>query len=125
MDPGEFQAISTSIRESTRGVAGEIRVHITRRWPEHDPTIRARRLLADAGMSGAGGKAGVLLYVNSRARVFTIVGNDTIHRAAGPAYWKELALALRDDLRSTSLENAIILAVRTLGATLLRYFPEK
>lgn len=118
-------AISAAIRDSTQGVAAEIQVHLTRRWPEREPANQARRLLADAGTADRGGRASVILYVNSRAGTFAVVGNDAAHRAVGESYWKAFSNALRDDLLSTSLENAVILAVRTLGATLRRCFPEK
>ena len=38
-------------------------------------------------------------------------------------YWNGLGEILKDDLLSTQFENAISLCVRTVGASLARYYP--
>lgn len=102
---------------------GEIRVHISKHWIEKDPHRRARRLFHIFGMEKTTHRNAVLLYINLRRKKFAIVGDEGIHQKVGQKYWEELAQALAQDLRGTHSENAIALAVRTIGFTLQHYFP--
>ena len=117
--------IVTAIARAERVSTGEIRVHLSRRRWERDPLARARLLFQKFGMHATRERNGVLLYVNLRKRVFAVVGDEGIHKAVGADYWQELMKALREDLHSTHIENAIALAVQTIGFTLQRYFPAK
>ena len=115
--------IVSAIARAERGTTGEIRVHLSRRRWDPDPFARAQKIFTQLGMFRTNQRNGVLLYVNLRKRKFAIIGDEGIHKAVGGRYWEELSQALRDDLHSTHLENAIALAVRTIGLTLARFFP--
>lgn len=115
--------IIRAIGEAEKGTTGEIRVHLSKRWFEKDPYGRAQKLFNQFGMEQTAHRNGVLLYVNLRRRKFAIIGDAAIHTAVGQVYWEELCLRLREDLQSTHSENAIALAVRTVGITLQHYFP--
>ena len=67
----------------------------------------------------------VLFYVNLRTRKFAIVADDGLADAVTPGYWKELSSGLRDDLLSTRYENALAIAIRTIGVTLAEKFPRE
>jgi uncharacterized membrane protein len=90
---------------------------------EMDAYGRALRLFDEFGMSRTLDRNAVLLYLNLRKRRFAVVADEGIHREVGARYWEELAAHLREDLLSTHPENAIAITVKTLGATLSRYFP--
>ena len=118
-----FSPIVRAIAEAEKRTTGEIRVHLSRRWLERDPYERAHKLFHQYGMTRTAQRNGVLLYVNLRRRKFAIVGDEGIHREVGQQYWEELARALHEDLLSTHVENAVAISVRTIGATLQRFFP--
>lgn len=118
-----FSPIVRAIAEVEKRTTGEIRVHLSRRWIERDPFARAQKLFQEYGMTRTAQRNGVLLYINLRRHKFAIVGDEGIHRTVGQKYWEELARALHDDLMSTHLENAVAIAVHTIGATLQRFFP--
>ena len=115
--------IVAAIAAAERGTTGEIRVHLSKRRWDPDPFARAQKIFAQLGMYRTNQRNAVLLYVNLRKRKFAIIGDEGIHQAVGGRYWQELSNALRDDLHSTHLENALALAVRTIGLTLARFFP--
>lgn len=119
----DYSPIVLAIMEAEKGTTGEIRVHLSKRWFEKDPYAHACKLFMQYGMTRTANRNAVLLYVNLRKRKFTIIGDEGIHRVVGQQYWEELARCLANDLRSTCSENAIALAVRTIGATLHRFFP--
>jgi uncharacterized membrane protein len=124
--PGKqkISPIVQAIAKAERGTTGEIRVHLTRRWFEKDPLLHAMRVFEDYGMARTSARNAVLIYVNMRARKLAILGDEGIHRAVGSSYWIELANELKSDLLSTYYENAIAIAVLTVGATLKQHFPK-
>ncbi len=115
--------IVKAIQAVEQNTTGEIRVHLSKRWLERDPFNRARKLFEKFGMHRTGQRNGVLLYVNLRKKKFAIIGDEGIHEAVGQKYWEDLTIALAQDLRTTHSENAIAMAVATIGVTLQKYFP--
>ena len=115
--------IVKAIAEAERSTTGEIRVHLTRRLLDKHPFGRAMKLFSQFGMTRTTHRNAVLLYVNMRLKKFAIIGDEGIHKKVGQKYWEDLAISLREDLQSTHSENAISIAVRTIGFTLAKYFP--
>ncbi len=124
---GKFQKkkspIVEAIADAEHFTTGEIRVHLTRRWIEKDPYSRASRLFEEFQMTKTAERNAVLLYINLRKRKFAIIGDRGIHQKVGQIYWEQLAQKLREDLQSTQIENAVALAVRSIGRTLQTFFP--
>jgi len=112
-----------AIEAAEAGTTGEIQVHLTKRWVEKDAFSRAQKLFHQFGMTRTTNRNAVLLYVNFRKHKFAIIGDEGIHKVVGQHYWEELAKHLQQDLRSTHAENAIAMAVMTIGQTLKKYFP--
>lgn len=101
----------------------EIRVHVTKKWFDQDPMKSAIRIFNDHEMDRNSYQNSVLLYFNQRKKTFAILGGAAFHKRVGQSYWESLAINLRDDLYSTHFENAVALAIRTIGFTLQKYFP--
>lgn len=116
--------IVRSIALAETRTTGEIRVHLSRKIFERDPLVRAQKLFRQFGMGQTTHRNAILLYVNLRRKKFAIIGDEGIHQHVGQRYWDELVAELKKDLRGTHMENAIALAVRTIGVTLERYFPK-
>ncbi len=102
---------------------GEIRVHVSRRWFDPDPYGRARDIFENFGMLRTSRKNAVLFYFNVRLQRFAIVADSGVDSELGDLYWKELAGNLKEDLQSTHFENAVAIAVRTLGVSLQKVYP--
>ena len=119
----KYSPIVRAIAWAEKDTTGELRVHITRRLFEKDPWARAQKLFSRYGMSRTTHRNAVLLYVNLRRRKFAMVGDVGIHAKIGQRYWEDLAKSLSEDLQSTHYENAIAIAVRTIGITLKTHFP--
>lgn len=113
------QAISDAEKKTT----AEIQVHLSKRLFERDPLKRATHLFYQYGMTQTINRNAVLFYINLRQKKFAIVGDENIHKIVGQKYWDELAKHLHQDLQSTHVENAIALAVKTIGVTLAKFFP--
>jgi uncharacterized membrane protein len=122
-DGKKFSRIVEAIARAETHTTGEIRVHISKRWFEPDPMLRARKLFDRLGMRRTTLKNAVLLYVNLRRKKFAIYGDEGIHHSVGQKYWERIARELSQDLRGTHHENAIALAVNKIGGALAENFP--
>jgi uncharacterized membrane protein len=112
-----------AIQKAEENTTGEIRVHLSKKWFEKDPYVRATRLFQQFGMFRTPERNAVLFYVNLRRRKFAIVGDEGIHKAVGQRYWEEVAKDLRQNLTETHPENAIAQAVLEIGQILSKHFP--
>jgi uncharacterized membrane protein len=115
--------IVRAIADAERETTGEIRVHLSRNPFERDPFGAALKIFRAFGMERTRERNGVLIYLNLARREVALLADEGIHEAAGEQYWQGLLEMLKDDLKSTHRERAIVLAVRTIGATLARYYP--
>lgn len=115
--------IVKAIQFAEKYTSAEIRVHLSQRRFESDPLKRAWQIFKSLKMHETEARNGILLYVNLRKHQFAIVGDVSIQAKVGDHYWKDIAESLKDDLLSTHHENAIALAVKTMGITLAKYFP--
>jgi len=102
---------------------GTIIVHITRKPFERCTFKSAVRIFKKYNIGGASSGNSALLYVNPRKRTFALLAGERLWRATGQAYWNGLAATLKDSLLSTFHENAISLAVLTIGITMEKHFP--
>jgi uncharacterized membrane protein len=123
MDTPELSKLRQALIESLTETTGEIRVHLSSRWGERNPLRRARRLFLRSELQRTAQRNAVLLYFNRRSRKFALIWDQGLEAKTGAGYWRELALLLEEDLRSTHFENALSITVRTLGITLKKHFP--
>lgn len=117
------ERLSAAIREIEAQTTGEIRVHVCRRLWDPDPYARALALFSVLNMHRTTSRNGILFYVNLLKRRFAVVSDVGAHDALGDAYWQDLARLMREDFLSTHYENALTMAVRTVGASLIKHFP--
>jgi uncharacterized membrane protein len=119
----KFSKIVEAIARAETKTTGEIRVHISKRWFEPNPLVRAQKLFRRLGMERTSLRNAVLLYVNLRKRRFAIFGDEGIHQSVGQKYWESIAKELSQDLRGTHHENAIAAAVNKISIALAENFP--
>ncbi|MEO5970403.1 MAG: TPM domain-containing protein [Bdellovibrionia bacterium] len=115
--------IVEAIRLAEKSSSGRIRVHISKRWMEKDPTRRAQQIFVQHKMTENPLRNSILLYVNLRKRKFAILGDVGINRVVELHYWQEMELTLSENLFSTQSERAIAFTVTSLGQALKKYFP--
>lgn len=123
MGTRELAKLQQALAESHVDTTGEIRVHLSSRWGERHPLRRARRLFLRSELQRTAQRNAVLLYFNRRSRKFALIWDEGLETKTGAGYWRELAALLEEDLRCTHFENALSIAVRTLGITLKKHFP--
>ncbi len=119
----EQSPIIEAIRDVESRTTAEVRVHLTRKWFEKDPYRHAWRLFDEFGMSKTTHRNAVLVYVNLRRRKFAVIGDSGFHSCLSEHYWEKIGKDLSANLRATHPEKAIAMTVRTIGDTLVHFFP--
>ncbi len=131
LTPDDLDAIARSVWDAETHTSGEIRVHLEPRVPRARlgrslaPLDRAREVFARLGMHRTQERHGVLIYIALRDRKLAIVGDEGIHARVGDAYWERLRDGMIEHLKREAPRDAIVHAVRDLGATLARHFPRR
>jgi hypothetical protein len=114
-----------AIRHAESGTLGRIHIHFSRKWREKDPRRSALSVLNRLSLSPLERDYSVLLYFNPRRRKYAILSGPKLLQVGGPKYLENLAFMLEEDLNSTHIDNAIRLAIQTLGVTFKKNFPRK
>jgi uncharacterized membrane protein len=127
----DLDAIGRAVTDAEAGTSAEIRVHVEARLPRSllgapvTPLARARRVFALLGMHRTAGRNGVLIYLALRDRQLALVGDDGIHARVGVAYWERLRDILVEHLARQEPREALLAALRDLGAVLREHFPRR
>jgi uncharacterized membrane protein len=130
MQPGDFlqqlddSEIVKAIQSAERKTSGEIRVFVTTRDLRGGSVVeRAIARFEKLGMSATRDRNAVLLYFVPRAHQFAIIGDKGIHEKCGETFWSDVALSIREKLKSGRFTEAVVGAIGTTGEVLARYFP--
>ena len=131
MDAKEFMArldearIAAAIAAAERRTSGEVRVFVSRGYPEPDEDIMARAAarFEKLGMTATRHRNGVLIYFMPAIQRFAIIGDTGIHQRCGPEFWESVAGELGGKLAQGQWTEAIVEAVRRAGDLLARHFP--
>jgi len=118
----EDEKIVAAIREAEHGTSGQIRVHISHRKIS-DALAQAQNRFEKLGMTKTRERNAVLIYVAPRARKFAVVGDIAVHAKCGEEFWKKVSAEMTRDLQNASPTNAIVNAVKKIGALLAEHFP--
>lgn len=121
---GKISPMLQSIEIAEKNCRSKIHIHLSKKWYEKNPQQSAHQLFRQFDLHQTPGNGNVLLYLNLRSRKIAIVTDEVSADKINQNYWSQLIRHLRDDLHSTYFENAIAMAIRTLGFTLAKYFPK-
>jgi len=114
--------IVAEIAAAERQTSGEIRVFVSHYKPD-DAVARARQRFEKLGMARTRHRNAVLIYFAPRARKFAVVGDTGVHEKCGTAFWEEAVAEIGEHLRADRFTEAVLHAVRKIGALLARHFP--
>lgn len=114
-----------AIAGAEKETSGELRVHI-------QPTVRgadirtvAERTFERLGMTKTAERNGVLLFIASDDRRFTILGDSGIDQKVPPGFWDEIAAKLTIRFKNGEFTDGIVEALTSAGENLKKFFPRK
>lgn len=114
--------IVAAIAAAENTTSGEIRVYITHHKVT-DALARARLRFTKLGMEKTRQRNAVLIYLAPRSQQFAVVGDTGVHEKCGDDFWREVAAAMEQLLRSGQFTEAVLTGVEKVGALLAAQFP--
>jgi uncharacterized membrane protein len=121
----EHDRIVEAIRNEESKTSGEIRVFIQRGKLDGDPLRAGQKKFHHLGMHKVPDRNAVLVFVAPRAHKFAIVGDKSIHEKCGEELWRRLVELMREHFRNEKFSDALIDAIREIGAALAAHFPKR
>lgn len=100
-----------AIREIEAKSSVSIRIVVSKNRFENNPHKKSGRIFSVMPCQ-------VLIYLNLRKRTFAILSDERLSRVLSREYLSRLSHHLTEDLQSTYWENAVALAIRTIGVTI-------
>ena len=119
----DHDRIVKTIRAEEARTSGQIRVYIQRGVLKTDPLAAAQTRFYKLGMEKTDRHNAVLIFVAPRAHKFAVIGDEGIHKACGDLLWQAVVEKMRDHFRSERFSEAIVGAIRDVGAVLAEHFP--
>ncbi len=125
LHPRDQRDIIQAVRTAELHTSGEIKVHVEARCLAADPYTRAVQLFEKLGLHRTLARNGVLIYVATHDRRFSIIGDSGIGEPPGAAFWTEAMRPLSIALRRGASGEGIVAAIRVLGERLNKRFPAR
>ena len=120
--PQDQRRILQKIEEIESRSSGEVRVHVTDRRVR-DPLGAARKTFTALGMTRTRRRNGVLVFLSLPSRKIAIVGDEGVHRVAGPEYWEKLTRTMSERFAAGSYAEGLLEVLRQVEEVLVEHFP--
>jgi len=115
--------IVKAITEAEQQTSGEIRVHIQPRVTGGEIRFVAERTFERLGMAKTALRNGVLLFIASEEKKFTILGDKGIDEKVPAGFWDEIAAKLTIRFKNGEFTDGIVEAINAAGEHLKEFFP--
>jgi uncharacterized membrane protein len=121
----DHDRIVKAIREAESKTSGQIRIYIQRGSLKGEALESARKKFTELRMHETRDRNAVLIYVAPRARKLAVIGDQGIHEKCGDPLWQSVVSTMTDHFKKERFTDAIVDAVRELGAVLSEHFPHQ
>ena len=125
LHPTDQQRIIGAIKSAERLTSGEIKVHVEGKCPGGDPLKRAQELFPKLGLTRTRERNGVLIYVATRDRRFSILGDTGVHEDVGSQFWAEAVQRMTIAFRRGAFGDGIVGAIQSVAPRMAKKFPRK
>jgi uncharacterized membrane protein len=119
----EKKRIVCAIQDIEQKTSGELRVYIEGECPYNNPLQRAEEVFKHLGMDKTQLRNGVLLYIASESRVYSIFGDQAIYAKANNDFWQEKIELIQVFFKNQQYAEGIEMALKNIGSSLSEYFP--
>jgi uncharacterized membrane protein len=117
------QRIVRAIGDAELRTSGELRVHVQKRTGATDIRNLAERTFERLGMTKTAARNGVLLFIASEDRQFTILGDSGINEKVPSGFWDDVIAKLTLRFKAGEFTDGIVEAIEAAGEHLEAYFP--
>jgi uncharacterized membrane protein len=119
----EKKRIVNTIQDIEQKTSGELRLYIEGECPYANPLQRAEEIFQHLGMDKTQLRNGVLLYIASESRVYSIFGDQAIYAKANNDFWQEKIELIQVFFKNKQYAEGIEMALKNIGSSLSEYFP--
>ena len=114
--------IVAAICEAESKTSGEIRVHVAKQIKK-SVYAEACATFEKLGMTKTQERNGILIFLVSDRKEFSIIGDLGIHQKVGGEFWDHIRNAIQDDFKKGEFAKGLVEGVLACGEALSKYFP--
>jgi hypothetical protein len=122
--PEDQKKLLDKIGEIEARSSGEVRLHLTDQ-PVRDVLARARKTFVALGMTQTRLRNGVLVFLSLPSRAFAVVGDEAVHRVAGPRYWEKLRDTAAERFAAGRFAEGLLSLLEEVEEVLVERFPHQ
>lgn len=126
LDDKEKAQVLEAIQAAELRTSGELRVHLERKVPRRvngDPYLRARELFAGMGMHATAARNGVLFYLATGSRRFTVLGDEKLHQRLPEGFWEDVVARMAEHFVDDRFGDGLAAGIAYVGERLAEHFP--
>lgn len=116
------EQIAHAIAETEQRTSGEIRVFVSESSVD-DVVVAAEKQFVRMGMTKTAQRNGVLIYFAPKSQKYAVVGDQGVHQKCGQQFWQHITEEMTPLLKAGKYTEAVVYAVREVGAALAKEFP--
>ncbi|MDR9375317.1 MAG: TPM domain-containing protein [Schleiferiaceae bacterium] len=118
----EEAEIVAAIRAAENRTSGELRVHLEAHTDEPNRE-HAQKIFEEAGMTQTERRNGVLFYLATEDKQFTILGDKGINEKVPEGFWDDIRDTLQEHFRQDYFVKGLVAGIEMAGKALAEYFP--
>lgn len=118
----EEAQVVAAIRAAENRTSGELRVHLEAHTDEPNRE-HAQKIFEEAGMTQTELRNGVLFYLATQDKQFTILGDKGINEKVPSGFWDEIRDTMQDFFRQGAFVKGLVKGIEMAGKALAEYFP--
>ncbi len=122
LSPIEEKQIVQAIKKAEKNTSGEIRVHLEKK-AQKSGQERALEVFFELGMQHTAQKNGILFYIDTDNKVFSIIGDEGINRVVPDDFWESIKEKIIRQFKNGNYVNGLIEGIEEVGEKLKKYFP--
>jgi uncharacterized membrane protein len=116
------QQIAEAIAQAEKTTSGEIRVFVSEN-AVNEPVVEAEKQFVRLGMMKTAQRNGVLIYFAPKSQKYAVIGDQGVHEKCGQKFWEHITEEMTPLLKAGKFTEAVVLAVKEIGAALGKEFP--
>ncbi len=121
-DKEEAARLINAIKSAEKNTSGEIRIHVEESC-DYEPVERAWQVFRKLKMHKTALRNGVLFYLATHDRIFSIIGDEGIHKKVPDGFWEEVRNTMKEHFVENRFVEGLEQGIKMTGEKLKAFFP--
>jgi len=118
----EAARLINAIKSAEKNTSGEIRIHVEETC-DYEPVERAWQVFRKLKMHKTALRNGVLFYLATHDRIFSIIGDEGIHQKVPDGFWEEVRNTMKVHFSEGRFVEGLEQGINMAGEKLKTFFP--